>query len=221
MLRASLSASSLVHHSAGWSARSANMPRPPEACFGLILPAAFCSSASVCLSIAFCFSDRSRYSNHAFCCFLGSVAIRSRFTGLAITFMPITLAEQVADRPRATNKPGTEGAGTGDGNAWSGFYPSAPHLSMNGLTTERARLRMERGQLNRFFISRLAFRRGQNVVFARRPDVEGGQQKDADHQIGKQPADDHNRKRPLRVRSDGVRQSPPATAPASPPAWSS
>ena len=34
------------------------------------------------LSIAFCFSDRSRYSSQAFCSFLGSDAMRSRVTGL-------------------------------------------------------------------------------------------------------------------------------------------
>ena len=33
MLRASLSASSLAHHSAGWSPRRANMPRPPDGMF--------------------------------------------------------------------------------------------------------------------------------------------------------------------------------------------
>ena len=32
--------------------------------------------------------------------FFGKVAMRSRVTGLAITFMPTTLAEEVVGRPR-------------------------------------------------------------------------------------------------------------------------
>ena len=122
MLRAARIASSLVHQSAGWSRRSANMPRPPVACFGLVLPAVFCSAARACLSIAFCFSERSRYSSQAFCSFLGRVAMRSGVSGLAIAFMPITLAEAVAGRPSETSKAGSV-TRSATGSAKRGVWP--------------------------------------------------------------------------------------------------
>jgi hypothetical protein len=45
---------------------------------------------------------------------------------------------------------------------------------------------------------------GKDVVFAGYPDVEGGQQEDADNQVGEQATDDDDGKGALRVRADCV-----------------
>src|SRR6202011_3859091 len=60
-------------------------------------------------------------------------------------------------------------------------------------------------------IGRLAFKGllwlWELVARARDPYVKRWQEKDTHHQIRDEAADDHNRKRSLRVRTDGVRES--------------
>src|SRR5208337_2784394 len=58
------------------------------------------------------------------------------------------------------------------------------------------------------FINTLCFfRLGQLVGGSRPPDIKSGQQKNAHQQVGDQSADNHDGKRPLRIRSDVVRES--------------
>jgi len=45
---------------------------------------------------------------------------------------------------------------------------------------------------------------GQRIVVARRPDIESGQQEDAEQQCGYEPAHDHDGERPLRIRPDAA-----------------
>src|SRR5579862_1229625 len=52
----------------------------------------------------------------------------------------------------------------------------------------------------------LRFGRRQDVALAGHPDVESRQQEDAHGEIGYQSAHDDDRERPLRIRSDGMRE---------------
>jgi hypothetical protein len=52
----------------------------------------------------------------------------------------------------------------------------------------------------------VGFHGGQDVVFAGHPDVESGQQEDADDQVGEQAADDDDGEGSLRVRTNRVAQ---------------
>ena len=50
------------------------------------------------------------------------------------------------------------------------------------------------------------FSHGQDITFTSYPYVERWQQKDAHDEGCNEPTDDNNRKRPLRIRTDGVRK---------------
>src|SRR6202041_906905 len=44
------------------------------------------------------------------------------------------------------------------------------------------------------------------IVFAREPRIQGGQKKNADHEIGEESPNNHDGKRALRIRADSTRQ---------------
>src|SRR6516164_554868 len=81
---------------------------------------------------------------------------------------------------------------------------SAARLTASGASGLPQQRAVRKRPLLALIECRLWFR--QDVSGPRNPHVQRRQEEDAHHEISNEPADDHDRKRTLRVRSDAVRE---------------